>query len=96
MRPTLPGTGPSLTSDVVALDLEDPAFTRLASDNSWLASGEAYRSRVVDTLPTSRKTYAWEVREAIIAHKAKAPGDKWVWLFSLKVGTCYLLPLAVM
>ncbi|PLW26181.1 hypothetical protein PCASD_19859, partial [Puccinia coronata f. sp. avenae] len=73
------------------LDLEDPPFSRLFHDNSWIESEEAYRKQIVDLVPTSRKAYLWEIRHSIINYCLKHHSAKTLWIFSLRTNQCQLL-----
>jgi hypothetical protein len=75
----------------VVLDLEDPPFSRLFHDNSWIESEEAYRKQIVDFVPTSRKAYLWEIRHSIINYCLKHHSAKTLWIFSLRTNQCQLL-----
>ncbi|POW06187.1 hypothetical protein PSTT_09072 [Puccinia striiformis] len=73
------------------LDLEDPPFSKLFQDLSWMESEEVYRKHIVDLVPTSRKTYLWEIRHSILNHCLKSDSTKSLWIFSLRTNQCQLL-----
>ncbi|KAA1096277.1 hypothetical protein PGT21_011350 [Puccinia graminis f. sp. tritici] len=75
------------------LDLEDPPFSKLFQDLSWIESEEVYRKQIVDLVPTSRKAYIWEIRHSILNYYFKHDSTKTLWIFSLRTNQCQLLIL---
>ncbi|MBW0469194.1 hypothetical protein O181_008909 [Austropuccinia psidii MF-1] len=73
---------------IFVLDLEESTFHQLCRNSLWIESEDTYRKNIVDSTPTSRKPYLWEIRESILNYLSKDQTTKFLWLFNLKTNKC--------